>query len=106
MEGNKKKTFLLGDIGATNSRIQIFQNFSDDDASFESRYKTGDFTKMEELLDKVILDYPDLNPKNTIACFGIASFVNDNLTYTPNYGWERTNGYKIKEHYGNFSLSS
>ena len=104
MEDNKNRTFLLGDIGGTNSRIQIYQNFNDEAASFESRYKTGDFTKMEELLDKVIVDYPDLEPKNTIACVGIASFVKDNkATITANYDWEETNGDKMKEHYGKFS---
>ena len=103
---NDKRSLLFGDVGGTNVRIEYYLKSTDDKPSFEKKYKTNEFTKMEDLLERLKQEYDQFKPENTVSAISMASkIVNNSMRSTANYDWEWCDGNKVKEDYGKKSTT-
>lgn len=90
--------FLVGDIGGTNSRLEII----DAGSNLIKRLDvlTADYHSFTELLTH-FLQGLKITPNNIFGAVAFASKILQNKTVTnANYKWEQTDGNAIREHFG------
>lgn len=75
---------LVGDIGATNTRVAIFENLKTLKIIKEEKFKSKDFASLLELLSKFL---KNLDVKIKAACFGVAGPIINNSCKVTNLDW-------------------
>eukprot|EP00873_Tetraselmis_striata_P042252 jgi/Tetstr1/462516/TSEL_007505.t1 len=96
------KNVLVGDIGGTNARLQVWAVTSETQSEllFEKIYPTKDFDTFATVLQQVQMDSEDI--PISAACFAVAGPVVDQVCNMTNLGWvidkgalEKQFGYQV-----------
>ncbi len=95
MNESMNKLFLAGDVGGTKTDIALFaacDNVLDKKPLCTSRFRSGDYDSLEEMVNGFITDLPEMLslrlPKDLLAAaFGVAGPVKENSAQVTNLPW-------------------